>query len=66
MRRTRFYKLPGGRQVWLESLPAGETPLFPHPEGRRWGVNRQEDNGEVLIYLGRLHLIWTPPQPAAA
>jgi hypothetical protein len=53
-----FFKVFGA-EVWLQMLPRGQTPLYPHPEGRRFGVVREED-GEVLVYAGRVHVILTP------
>lgn len=49
-------------QVWLQVLGADETPCYPHPEGKTYGVTRED--GEWLVYIGRLHLIVTPVRAA--
>lgn len=41
-------------------LPKGETPLLPHPEGKRWGLVRQ--GGDTMLYAGRYHAIFTSPR----
>lgn len=56
-----FTKLPFGSQAFIQWLSRGETPLYPHPEGKRRGIVREAD-GEVLVYAGRFHSIWTPPR----
>jgi len=57
--RSVFMKSPLGT-VWAEWLLRGTTPCFPHTEYRRWGL--LVEDGELLIYLGRLHVILTAPK----
>lgn len=57
-RRSLFVRTSVGT-AWAERLGCGATPAFPHPEGRRWGWCVED--GELLIYLGPLHLILTAP-----
>lgn len=41
-------------------LPHGETALYPHPQGKRWGVVRKD--GETMVYAGRYHAIYVSPK----
>ena len=45
-------------EVFLEVLPKGEGPSWPHPEGKTWGVVR--DDGEWLVYAGRVCAVVAP------
>ena len=62
-RRTLFINCPLGT-AWGERLVSGCTPMCQHPENRRWGWSVEE--GELLLYLGPLHLILTPPNRTSA
>lgn len=54
---TLFVDLPLGT-VWAEWLARHKEPILQHPEGRRWGWCW--DEGELSLYLGRLHAVLTP------
>lgn len=45
-------------EVFVEYLGAGDTPGWPHPDGRRWDVIR--DDGEWMVYAGRVAAVVTP------
>jgi hypothetical protein len=38
--------------------------MCQHPDNRRWGWSIEE--GELLLYIGPLHLILTPPNRTGA
>ena len=60
MLSTYYYlRFPAGRRLFVGITEPGETLLYPHPEGKRYAAYR-EDDGEVLIYAGRFHAIWSP------
>ncbi|MFC4351686.1 hypothetical protein ACFOW6_09055 [Fodinicurvata halophila] len=42
----------------METLRSDDTPDWPHPEGKRWGVVK--DEGEWLVYAGWLAAVVSP------
>ena len=57
MKRWTYGKTRLG-EVFVEWLGEGETPDWPHPEGKRWGL--VEDDGEWLVYAGRVAAVVSP------
>lgn len=57
MIRTSFFRTRLA-DILIEILSGNDTPSWPHPLASRWGILRED--GEILVYLGPIFLIWTP------
>jgi len=46
------YARIGNGEAWMQWLSRDETPDWPHPRDKRWGIKREP--GGTTVYLGRL------------